>query len=176
MDQHEPRISTVSGKPCIRGVPVFDIYRKLHFVGMSDEEVLREYPGLVPEDILAVREYTLAEIKSRTHDEFTGRSILPREHLRGGAYYKGRCRNATVARWNADEQRFYHWRKKFDRIFIETIKYPTDETEPWWDVFDVVEELSSPRFEIPFDVEATFCGIPDDLIEYNVEMWGRPNE
>ena len=29
-----------------------------------------------------------------------------------------RWRNATVARWNAKEQRFYHWREKFGRIFI----------------------------------------------------------
>jgi len=62
-----------------------------------------------------------------------------------GGYYKGRCRNATVARWNAEEQCFYHWREKFGRIYIETIKYPTDEQEPWWDVFDVVEELCNPN-------------------------------
>ena len=59
-------------------------------------------------------------------------------------------------------------------IYIDTIKYPTDELEPWWDVFDVVEELLNPKFEIPFDREAVFCGNPDDLYEYDVEMWSRP--
>src|SRR5262249_38747423 len=160
----------------IRGIPIFDIYRKLTFVGMTDEDVLREYPGLVPEDLLAVREHVIAEIKARSHDEITGRLILAKEHLRDGAYYKGRCRKATVARWNGKEQRFYHWREKFGNIFVETIKYPTDEVEPWWDVFDVVEELSNPRFEIPFDSDATFSGNPDDLVEYNEVMWHHPTE
>lgn len=58
--------------------------------------------------------------------------------------------------------------------FIETIKYPTDDEEQWWDVFDVVEELPNPRFEIPFDRQAGFDGNPADLTEFNVEMWKRP--
>ena len=114
--------------------------------------------------------------KLRTADEITGRLILPKDHLRHGAYYKGRCRNATVARWNASEQCFYHWRKKFDRIYIQTIKYPTDEVEPWWDVFDVVKELPNPKVEIPFDENAKFQGNLDDLSEFNVEMWHRPKD
>jgi uncharacterized protein (DUF433 family) len=176
MNQPEPRISTVSGKPCIRRIPIFDIYRKLAFVGMSGEEVLREHPGLVPEDLLAVREHVVAAIKARTHDEITGRPILAKEHLRDGAYYKGRCRNAMVARWNAKEQRFYHWREKFGRIFVETIKYPTVESEPYWDVFDVVEELPNPKFEIPFVSDAAFSGNPNDLMEYNEVMWHHATE
>ena len=88
-----------------------------------------------------------------------------------GRYYKGRCRNATIARWNADENCFYHWREKFGRIYIETIKYPTDVVEPWWDVFDVVEELPGCRFEIPFDAEAAFAGKREDLYEHAEEMW-----
>ena len=47
---------------------------------------------------------------------------------------------------------------------------PSDELEPWWDVFDVVEELASCKFEIPFDLEAAFCGNRDDLFEYHPEM------
>jgi hypothetical protein len=50
---------------------------------------------------------------------------------------------------------------------IETIKYPTDETEPWWDTFDVVEELQDLKFEI------AFTGTQDDLIEHTEEMWRR---
>jgi hypothetical protein len=57
-------------------------------------------------------------------------------------------------------------------IFIETIKYPTDATEAWWDVFDVVEELPNPKFDIPFDSEAKVAGNRDDLFEHNAEMWG----
>ena len=170
------RITVEAGKPCIRGIPVIDIYRNLIFASMTEEEILHRHPGLTAEDLLAVREYAVAEIKNRTHDEFTGRPILAKEYLRDGAYYKGRCRNATVARWNADEQCFYHWRKKFDRIYIQTIKYPTDETDWFLDVFEVVQELPNPRFEILFDLDATFTGSLDDLIEYNVEMWHRPKD
>lgn len=70
------------------------------------------------------RESIAASIKSRTHDEITGRPILSRDKLVHGGYYKGRCGNATVARWNAEESCFFHWREKFDNIFVERIKYP----------------------------------------------------
>lgn len=61
-------------------------------------------------------------------------------------------------------------------IYVETIKYPTDEVEPWWDVFDAVEELSNPKFEIPFNDERDeeFTGNREDLVEFNKEMWSRP--
>jgi len=65
---------------------------------------------------------------------------------------------------------------KFGRIYIETIKYPTDETDWFLDVFDVVQELPNPKFEIPFDENAEFQGNRDDLYEYTEEMWHRPKE
>jgi len=170
------RITFAFGKPCIRGIPVFDIYRNLTFGRMTEQELLHQHPGLTPEDILAVREYVVAEITARSHDEITGRPILTKNQLNHGRYYKGRCRNATVARWNAKQQQFYHWRKKFDRIYIQTIKHPRDEMELFSDIFWVVEELSRPRFEIPFDMSAAFTGNPDDLVEFNIEMWHRPKE
>jgi uncharacterized protein (DUF433 family) len=152
---------------------VWRVYRALVMAGMNEDEVLRTHLGLKPGDVVAVKEYVANSIKSRTHDEFTGRRILPKEHLEHGRYYRGRCRNATIARWNGDEQRFYHWREKFDRVFIETIRYPTDEEEPWWDVYDVVDELTCPKFEIPFDREATFAGQRHDLYEHAAEMWSK---
>jgi uncharacterized protein (DUF433 family) len=163
----------IGGQPCIRGLPIkfWNVYRDLAFHGMTDDEVLQKYPELEQEDLVAVREYAVYLIQTRTHDEFTGRLILPKDRLQHGAYYKGRCRHATVARWNADEQCFYHWREKFGHIYIETIKYPTDELEPWWDVFDVVEELLDPKLEIPFDHNAVFGGDRDDLYEHHAEMW-----
>jgi len=93
-----------------------------------------------------------------------------------GATTKGAAEMRPVARWNAKQQLFYHWRKKLDRIYIETIKYPRDEMELFSDIFWVVEELSRPRFEIPFDMSAAFTGNPDDLVEFNIEMWHRPKE
>ena len=148
----------MGGQPCIRGLPIkfWDLYRDLALHGMTEDEVLQKYPELEPDDLAAVREFAANLIKKRTHDEITGRRILSKDRLVHGRYYKGRCRNATIARWNSEKQKFYHWRQKFGRIYIETIKYPTDEREPWWDVFDVVEELPNPKFEIPFDHEATF--------------------
>lgn len=160
----------------IRGteVSVRDVYRSLAWKGMTEEEVLVRHPELEREDLVAVREFVAHSIKSRTDDEITGRPILPKDRLIHGHYYKGRCRNATVARWNAHEQCFFHWREKFGHVYVETIKYPTDADEPWWDVFDVVEELPNCRFKIPFDEEAVFCGDRDDLYEYAAEMWSRP--
>jgi uncharacterized protein (DUF433 family) len=163
----------LNGQPCIRGLPIrfWDVYRDLMSYEKTDSDVLQKYPDLEPEDLAAVREYAVHLIKTRTHDEFSGRPILPKDLLVHGHFYKGRCRNATIARWNSSEERFYHWREKFGRIYIRTIRYPTDEEEPSLDVFDVVEELPNPKFEIPFDDEAVFTGNRDDLYEFTKEMW-----
>lgn len=167
--------SDPSAKPRIRDLPitVAEVYRDLHGRLGAAGAVLAKYPELDRDDLAAVEAYVAATIRARTHDEITGRAILSKDKLAHGGYYKGRCRNATVARWNAEDQCFYHWREKLGHIYIETIKYPTDEEELWWDVFDVIEELPNPKFEIPFDEEASFKGNPDDLIEHNEEMWRR---
>lgn len=104
-------------------------------------------------------------------DERTNRPILPKVDLVDGAYYVGRCRNATVARWSASRGCFFHWRVKFSRIFVEEIKHPAD--EDYFDVFRVVRVLAEPKFEIPFDTSATFRGRSDDLTEHDREMWSR---
>ena len=106
------------------------------------------------------------------HDETTGRKLLQRADLKHGVYYVGRCRNATVGRWNAKEGCFYHWREKHGTVFIETIKMPVD--EDLFDVFRPVRELVDPKFEIPFDDAAGFGGKKEDLREYDAEMWKRP--
>jgi len=62
--------------------------------------------------------------------------LIPKEQLIKGAYYVGRCRNATVARWNGKE--FVHWRYKFGHTYLETINCPEDEQH--YDVF-VAEKL-----------------------------------
>ena len=106
------------------------------------------------------------------HDEKTGRPILPKTALVDGAYYVGRCRNATIARWSAERRCFFHWRKKFDRIFVEEIKHPLDEEH--YDVFRVVRVLEAPKFEIPFDNVAVFQGRAEDLSEHDHELWRAP--
>jgi hypothetical protein len=72
---------------------------------------------------------------------------IAKNDLKHGQYYKGRCRNATIARWNAEDERFYHWRQKFGCRFIETIKHPED--EKYYDVF-VVEAECEPVEVIEF--------------------------
>jgi hypothetical protein len=102
-------------------------------------------------------------------DEWSHQRLLPKAALRDGTYYIGRCGNPSVARWNARQQCFYHWRQKFGRIFIQKIKHPVD--EPLYDVFGPVEELEKPRFETPFYMRAKFRGDLDALVEYNERVW-----
>lgn len=72
---------------------------------------------------------------------------IAKKDLVHGAYYRGRCRNATVARWNSDDEQFYHWRYKFG-WFVETIRHPEDEKD--FDVFVVEELIDEPEKLIPF--------------------------
>lgn len=76
---------------------------------------------------------------------------IPKSELIHGEYYNGRCRNATVARWNAEEQVFVHWRTKFSLRYTETIKHPEDEQV--YDVFVVDSLCDSPPEVIPLEPE-----------------------
>jgi len=68
-----------------------------------------------------------------------------KENLEHGAYYKGRCRNAGIARWNAETQKFYHWRHKFGQWFIEEIRCPED--DQIYDVFVTEHKISEEEVE-----------------------------
>ena len=72
---------------------------------------------------------------------------IPKKDLIHGAYYKGRCRNSNEARWNAELEKFVHWRTKFGHTFTEEICHPEDDKH--FDVF-VVEAVCEPTKEIPF--------------------------
>lgn len=67
---------------------------------------------------------------------------IPKSELIHGFYYKGRCRNSAVARWNAEKQKFFYRRHKFGNTFIEEICCPED--DHIWDVF-VAEEVLYPQ-------------------------------
>jgi uncharacterized protein (DUF433 family) len=56
-----------SGKPCIRGMRI-TVYDVLEYLagGMTQDEVLVEFPELTPEDILACFAYA-ADVGRRTH-------------------------------------------------------------------------------------------------------------
>jgi len=76
--------------------------------------------------------------------------VIPKADLVHGEYYWGRCRNASIARWNGDEQQFYYWRTKFGHKYIETIKAPEDEQR--YDVFIAEHIVDFGTAEIPFEV------------------------
>lgn len=59
-----------------------------------------------------------------------------------GAYYKGHCRNARVARWFAKQHRFTYWREKFGTTFLEDINHPADDMG--WDLFYPSERIAQP--------------------------------
>ena len=79
------------------------------------------------------------------------KAMVPRENLEHGAYYHGTCRNATVARWNAETQRFAYVRIKFDAVFPEEIGYWVDSQpgEHRFDEFRPFGKMENPPFEIP---------------------------
>lgn len=51
---------------------------------------------------------------------------VKKKDLVDGAYYRGGCRNASVARWNAAMNQFYYIRTKWGDEFVETLPGPED--------------------------------------------------
>ncbi len=77
---------------------------------------------------------------------------IPKQQLIHGVYYYGSCRNASIARWNAEIGRFIHWRTKFGDTFLEEISAPEDEAQ--FDVFVTERIVTIEEFKqlipIPF--------------------------
>lgn len=74
---------------------------------------------------------------------------IAKEDLVHGKYYIGHCRNATKARWDAHDQKFYYWRQKFGDRWVDSLKCPEDDIR--YDVFYAHTLESSPTEEIPLD-------------------------
>lgn len=53
--------------------------------------------------------------------------MIPKSQLIDGQSYIGSCRNATVAIWHADKNRFTYRRQKFNSTFDEDICHPEDD-------------------------------------------------
>ena len=70
--------------------------------------------------------------------------------LVNGAYYRGHCRNASIARWNADLNQFYYIRTKFGSSFVETLPGPED-THDGMDFFMPLELIDTPQEEIKYE-------------------------
>lgn len=64
-----------------------------------------------------------------------------------GAYYRGRCRNASIARYNAETNRFVYMRQKFGSVFPEDICHA--ENDDGFDLFEPYALLENSPFEIP---------------------------
>ena len=77
--------------------------------------------------------------------------MVPFEKLEHGAYYHGDCRNASIARWNAEWGYFVYIRTKFASVFPEKIGYWVEAQpgEHRWDEFKPYGKLENPPFEIP---------------------------
>ena len=78
--------------------------------------------------------------------------FIAKERLEKGAYYKGNCRNSSLARWNGDV--FVYWRYKMGEHFLEEIGHPEDDRYDGFDVFLPTEKLKAlPKGckEIPLD-------------------------
>jgi hypothetical protein len=71
---------------------------------------------------------------------------IPKEALIHGMYYYGRCRTASIARWDAVKQTFVHWRYKFGNTFLEETNCREDELH--MDVFDPWVELGDHDYEL----------------------------
>jgi hypothetical protein len=75
--------------------------------------------------------------------------VISKEALVDGGYYRGTCRNAEVARWDAASDVFWYWRQKYGHTYLEAIKYPTDDAV--FDVFVVEERVDTPEIMIPLE-------------------------
>lgn len=75
--------------------------------------------------------------------------MIAKADLKHGAYYEGRCRNATLARWDGVQGVFLHWRSKFGERFIEEIDHPEDARG--FDVFTPKAEVAEPDDRIPLN-------------------------
>ena len=72
---------------------------------------------------------------------------IRKKDLIHGAYYKGRSRNASEARWDGDRNVFVHWRYKFGETFLDELRHPEDEQV--YDVFVAYEKIDTPTKPIP---------------------------
>ncbi len=76
--------------------------------------------------------------------------MIAKSDLKHGAYYRGTCRNAELARWNAKLGVFMHLRLKWGREYPEAICHPDDEGV--FDVFTPEAEVTAPEREIPLSL------------------------
>lgn len=75
---------------------------------------------------------------------------MKKTEMEHGKYYTGHCRNATVARWHATDECFYHFRRKFGHTYVERIEH-VDDVDGFWDVFTPEAKCEPTDPPIPFE-------------------------
>lgn len=78
------------------------------------------------------------------YEEIYNKGILCKKDLIVGKYYKGKCRNANVARWNGNN--FTYMRTKFNWCYPEDINHPND--DDGYDLFIPLYETTPTDYEI----------------------------
>lgn len=68
---------------------------------------------------------------------------IPKDQLEEGAWYEGKCRNASKAQW--ERGKFHYQRYKFGHWFHEEIECPEDDTG--FDVFFAFKKIDVPKQE-----------------------------
>lgn len=74
--------------------------------------------------------------------------MIPKAQLEVGAYYKGKCRNASVARWNGEK--FIYQRTKFTMVYFDDIDHPEDDRG--FDLFKPYDKIYDHDVEIPLEI------------------------
>jgi hypothetical protein len=95
--------------------------------------------------------YDIPDIpRDATHEHFAllyKKGMIMKKDLKDGGVYFGGCRNATIARWSKEDDKFTHWRCKWGSTYEEKINYPTDEL--YYDVFVPLRELDKGDYVKP---------------------------
>ncbi|UIS24677.1 hypothetical protein S21ZY_115 [Pseudomonas phage ZY21] len=73
--------------------------------------------------------------------------LVPKSELKHGVYYAGECRNAGIARWDANKQVFVYWRGSMaGDWYTEEINHFED--DDGCDLF-LPETVTEPERDIP---------------------------
>lgn len=83
--------------------------------------------------------------EQKFHDKYG----IKKADLKDGGYYVGECRNASIARWNAEKNEFYYIRSKFGTQFVESLPCPEDAIDGL-DYFQPTGHCPMPPFAIDF--------------------------
>lgn len=108
---------------------------------MSIED-LNKFMDIFPDDKKDIAIYRILR-KNFGQEELAfayEQGLIPIDQLEDGGWYRGHCRNAGKARWDAARQVFVYMRTKFMDTFEEDIKPP--ELDDGFDIFVAVEKIN----------------------------------